>query len=315
MFRRRKIPILIACSLLALAGLFNWLTTRDDSGDEPMFQGRPLSQWLIFCSDREVRNRSKSQAAVRAIGTNAIPALIDWMHYEPFAWQIALDARIAGSSGYPEIAIKILSPFRYDQRKWGRAGIAEYGFQTLGPAGASAAPQLAAIMDRTTSPRVASHAANSLAYIGQAGVAPLAQAISNGPKLQRHCALEAVLIMNDLGTNAAPLIPPLIACSRDTNSSIASFALGGLGRLEIMPELAVPALTNALASPDWRIRANAIQVLALKFTPQARNMRPALEKLLDDPDWRVRREAAKALDQLTGQPPSEAPRNQGDSRE
>jgi hypothetical protein len=81
--RKRKYPIVAAVLALAFLALPAYLIPR--SPPEPTFKGKPLRFWL----DQLVRSRmsgvpavldtdktGEAQAAIRAIGTNAIPTLL-----------------------------------------------------------------------------------------------------------------------------------------------------------------------------------------------------------------------------------------------
>jgi HEAT repeat protein len=60
---------------------------------------------------------------------------------------------------------------------------------------------------------------------------------------------------------------------------------------------AVPALLEALHSPDPEVRAKAANVLG-RMGPDARDSVPELIRLLDDPDERVRKTVIRALGRI-----------------
>src|SRR5438067_375813 len=77
--RRSLFPLvlvtaLMACILLAGSG-------------EPRSHGHSLSYWLDHYTTRATeedrRLANQAQAAIREIGTNALPTLLAWLRYEP----------------------------------------------------------------------------------------------------------------------------------------------------------------------------------------------------------------------------------------
>src|SRR5690349_389046 len=52
---------------------------------EPVYQGKPLSEWVL--ENRLSYGMSENQeAAIRAIGTNSLPFLIKWMQSQWHPW-------------------------------------------------------------------------------------------------------------------------------------------------------------------------------------------------------------------------------------
>ena len=92
MKRRRVIFISAAVGVIVLVAMVVWPRDR-----EPEYQGKRLSYWL------EARSRLLSQMghgsfhdvdgynntldAIRQIGTNGLPCLVEWLSYEPPRWR------------------------------------------------------------------------------------------------------------------------------------------------------------------------------------------------------------------------------------
>jgi len=85
--KRRK---LVAFVLLAVVGgvvAYGLLQEKEKEKDEPKYQGRYLSEWLEeYAAARSVDlpRRAETEAAVRSIGTNALPYFLKWIANEPF---------------------------------------------------------------------------------------------------------------------------------------------------------------------------------------------------------------------------------------
>src|SRR5690349_3457600 len=87
--RRRPILIVLAASLLVAIGVVAfWPGPK-----EPEYDGKTLSEWLDLCRNYRLGNESQSQSAqiaqeaVRKIGTNGLPLLVNWMNYDMPKWK------------------------------------------------------------------------------------------------------------------------------------------------------------------------------------------------------------------------------------
>src|SRR5262245_21189458 len=85
--RKRKLFIFASLILIALALL---LISRRTS--EPIYNGRSLSDWLARYGAGP--DSDEAEDAIRAIGTNALPFLIEWIQHDPPAWRRSLYHRL-----------------------------------------------------------------------------------------------------------------------------------------------------------------------------------------------------------------------------
>lgn len=74
--KRRIFWFGLALMLLAIAG-FGWQFGRTR---EPKFEGQPLSYWLEGYLNGSAYGPAEADRAMQAIGTNAIPTLVDLLH-------------------------------------------------------------------------------------------------------------------------------------------------------------------------------------------------------------------------------------------
>jgi hypothetical protein len=79
--RKRKL-LLIGAIMITLVAGFCFFLVRNS---EPTYNGKPLSYWVQMYSrlDLGFGDEEKAAAAIRAIGTNALPFLLKWTDYEP----------------------------------------------------------------------------------------------------------------------------------------------------------------------------------------------------------------------------------------
>lgn len=278
--KRRRIQLSIAL-ILGLAGLSYCLTPSD----EPKHEGKRLSSWLRdICFTPRDQTNTAAVTAVRAIGTNAVPYLIEWV----------LEGRSNGRKLY-RVVNKLLRDtlgFRdkhVEDPAQLRFMIARLGFETLGSTASNAIPSLAALLDR---PEDGEGVAFMLTCIGPASLPAFMQALTNGSPTAR---CNAVSWVGGLGTNARPALPILLDCMKnETNRLTRLRAMLTLGQMRIEPGTVVPAFTNALEDSDPSVRVLAADGLR-QFGPAARMATDALTRALADPDPQVRQEAANAL--------------------
>jgi hypothetical protein len=104
---------------------------------EPTYRGQTLTYWLMkscFEGDKD------ATAAVRQIGTNALPSLTKWLLYEPSNMKARM---LAASEKLPRKIGNPLRDFIIGDRHWKiRPDLADYGFALLGPQAQPAAPEL-----------------------------------------------------------------------------------------------------------------------------------------------------------------------------
>ena len=131
---------------------------------------------------------------------------------------------------------------------------------TLGPAQPSRSLSTLQRELRDASPDIRARAATDLAAFDQRAVAPLTRALGDSEYKVRVSAAEALV--------------------------------------KIGPGPVVPAMVEALKSPDMPIRANAAVVLGVLGTQAQQAAVPALARALKDENARVRELAGEALDRI-----------------
>jgi hypothetical protein len=237
----KRILLLLALVLLA-AGLIRAISQKNA---DPVYNGRPLSEWLerAFPAHRgDIEDFRQATNAVLAIGTNALPALTRWVAYEP----TKLDLWVAKHSFTLANRLSNLEG-RLDQ-----ARLAVRGFSILGPAASPAAPALIRLMQNTNSPGAGANATIALAGLGPVAIPPLTNAMLNPKHPLRLYAIVAAGTMHYLGSNATPLVPILVAATRDTDPAATHLATLSLGGLALQPETSLPVLARALTNPVTR---------------------------------------------------------------
>jgi hypothetical protein len=221
------------------------------------------------------------------MGTNTIPYLLQWIQYEPPAWETKVEQ-------FSERFIR-WRPFAHHLAlAQSRADFASFAFRTLGPEAYSSIPELIRLMTNSTGRTAPFHVASALAGMGKSALPSLIPILTNSPPAARHMAFYAV---SHMGTNALPAMPILLQCLGDKQENVVAGAIAALGELRLQPDLVVPALTNFLVGSRKWPRVNAVFALE-KFGPPARPAVPHLLALLTDSDPLVRTMSTNALHEI-----------------
>jgi HEAT repeat protein len=240
--------------------------------NEPVYQGKTLTQWLkqlddgdafgISSSSRPTFTRKQTEAAeaIRAIGTNALPFLMEDIHAHPSEKAAAFKVKREIDSittwffrgrlnlgGLGEITSE-------DRVRWRAA----QGLSALGPLVKPAIPELTRLLFTNYFHSSIKEAAYALAGIGPEGVAVL----TNAPGKEEWSGMCAIWALGQhlaTGTNA---IPFLINATTSSSEGTACGAIQVLGLFHIDPEHVIPALKSALSSSNSAVRGDAARALA-----------------------------------------------------
>jgi len=278
--------LLLAGGMFAVAAVITATSPR-----EPCYHGRALSAWVESYAQEVADKRDEetdlslgavtpSEDAIRHIGTNALPYLLEWIAYESPQWSRGLDK---------------LPPWLQDNwisrsigLKATRASAALYAFAALGPEAKPAIPELARRMMEYDGGYSAGLA---LALIGgEALPALLIVQTNQNPDLRGS----AVHFISQMGSNALPAVPVLTHCLQDPAFGVAAGAAVALGELHLDPVLVVPALAASLQHSNSTVRRYAADALG-HFGHEALPAVPGLLQACNDPDERVRWMATNAL--------------------
>src|SRR5262249_38735993 len=137
-----------------------------------------------------------------------------------------------------------------------RADLAAAMLWALGPAATNSIPELCRVMDDTAKADGAVRAVGALSGLGKAGFPPLLRALSD---LSHSNRVHIVSELGEMGTNALPVVPTLITCLQEADARVARAATVALGRLQLQPEVVVPALAGGLTNSNYEIQASSAE--------------------------------------------------------
>jgi hypothetical protein len=167
MHRKGTLASQALCLLIFLAGS---LLTHAQPGDGPSYAGKPLAVWahqafLLEDIAAIADTNHEEVKAIRAIGTNAIPWLLDAMKHKPPPH--GQNGQTNRQEGDTKESLKPIDPHYYPS-------LARAGFWAIGEAGAPAVPALVSLLE--DQPYLAPSA---LAGIGAPALPALAYCITN----------------------------------------------------------------------------------------------------------------------------------------
>ena len=219
--------------------------------NEPPFQGKPLSYWLAQLDMKSARDgTNEAAAAVRSMGTNALPRLTQMLLTDVSDWEWWLREQR-------------WFPFRWG----GNERIQEQGSFGLACLREQAVPTLERLLtNHTTTPR----SAITLGRMAPVGTTVLAHGLTNN---DANVRLWCAMALSSVGTwknegqhyyqrvagTARLAVPALVTRLSDSNTAVATTAARALGNLREMPDIVPPALVSASTNSalDPVVRASA----------------------------------------------------------
>ena len=253
------------------------------------YNGRTAFEWascLEFPPDP--KSRDDARAALRAMGTNAVPLLRQQLFAkEPFMHRarVWLATRLPGQMG--RALTRNLKP--------GSAGLnrstAANGLKHLGTNAAPAVPELIRAL-HDSEPQVRVYTASALGEAGETAVLALIPLLNDPDPGVRHLTAYA---LGQIGPPALVAVPALVQRVGEKNQAIRSSSLDSLRRIG---PTAGPAILKLVQASRGQDRRNAAQAL-VAVHPRGQLTLPVLIDMACDPDAASR---AVAIETLTALP-------------
>jgi hypothetical protein len=280
---KRQAYFYLSAGGLALAGLAVCLLFPG----EPVYHGKRLSAWVADLHPLVVEARQQEAVpALRAIGTNAVPYLLELLqHREP---RLLSDLR--DFSHRTKTLLRMRADYEF---AW--VAVVEKdmqlsaAFAALGP---SAKPAFPALTNLLLRPETTSVSASALARIGPEAFAPLTHALESPHREVRAAAAGALGAMpGDLAT----ILPALRKALADSDKSVRINAVIALGQIaETKPEAVLDDLIHGLRDTSPSVKIFAADSLARL----GKGGRPAVPELVNMAEGLDRLASGKAVSAL-----------------
>ncbi|PYK97465.1 MAG: hypothetical protein DME19_16230 [Verrucomicrobia bacterium] len=280
MKRNRAIAVVALLAVLIMGTAFLALRPR-----EPVYQGKPLSEWIDRLGVGTDEQIQVAEEAVRRIGTNGLPALIRMIDSED-SWLKKKIMQLAQKQSL--LSVPLVSG-RIDQFR------AVNAFHVLGAEAKPASSDLLKLVENGPDP-VRSYALSALADVGpDARAVPTLVCCLKDHTRADYTRFKAAIALGTMRSKAEIAIPELLAALRDRNDDVRCHAAWALAQINRESNEVVPALTELLNDADSRVRNRAAVSLG-EFGTNAKAAIPALLRLLNDPQVGI--SASIALKQI-----------------
>ena len=225
------------------------LARRPHEPTEPTCGGHPLSFWLVqydsfvtvaddFPLSQEFQQKAQAREAIRKIGTNALPFLLNRINYEPPTYYKTLMDKLNRLRA-PLWLSSIANTLCGDPLgKVHGTTLAIRGFDALGTNAAAAIPDLAVMGTNYSRPLASTSATSALSYLGIRAVPTLLWARSNCPPWQLQHIKAQLVCSIAVHLDNTDAVPFLMRAVVDEDPNIRFVATNALQR--IAPEM----LTN-----------------------------------------------------------------------
>jgi HEAT repeats len=277
------IGLAVGLGLLAARLIITTLALR-----EPVYEGRRLSVWLAdLDTDKPQATRRRAAAAVRHIGTNAVPVLLEDLGARSSPMQTAV---VGWVRRHPWIKLRVATSAERRSRAY-------LACRVLAPL---AQPIIPGLIQLLKEDETAPTAGNVLLLFGADAVGPLTRALTSR---NLHIRYAAASLLGAFGSGAAPAVSALVRVLDDQDYRVRVVAALSLDEIHAAPDAVVPALIARLSDPNAIVRRTSAEVLG-RFGPEAATAIPALLRETHDSEESVRRAAVGALKQIEpGLPP------------
>jgi hypothetical protein len=256
---KKWLRITLVVLVVAIVGLVIWKSTGPD---EPVYQGRTLSSWLDHHVASTAANPPynspgwhQAEEALRQIGTNGIPTLLEMIRAHDSSWKLKL-VRLAEKQRLVRFSHRYAMPLNEE---------AEYAFRVLGTNAASAVPELVEIYQEDLSASSQRCAALALASIGSPAKAAIPALVENFTHTNDHVRFYAVSAVATIGGDPDAILPVLKSVLKDSYKSTRWNAVVGMERYGARARSVVPELHEALK--DEPIRP-AVETALWRIAPE-----------------------------------------------
>jgi hypothetical protein len=261
--------------------------------EEPSHANRSLTSWLDAMAETspETTERVAVEAAFRAMGSNAVPALLRHLQATEAPWKTWVRVRFPGAGSGWVAGSTVL---------WRRSMAAAQALRLLGD---TASQDVVDVTPLLQDPRRGLQAVVVLAGMGAPGMTALAEHARSSNAWQR---LHTALGLGRVRPAPSGAVDVLLGLAGDSDAAVRGAALRGLGHLGAGSEQAVPRLLRVLEAGSSRDREAALLALQL-YGSAASNALPALERVGNDSADALHAEAQEAVRAIRGSTEAAAP--------
>lgn len=277
--RKPLIALAVVAAVLVLAAY----VTRPR---EPVYEGKRLSEWLEQIRSEDEAEMRHGVAAIRAIGTNALPALMEMLDSRDSSLKLWIQ-RLPSKQSL--ITWKMASA---DDRKVD--GL--IGLSVLGESSRPALPKMKALFVADAPGSTWGIACAAIADCEPDVVGYFTACLTNPIPRVRHASAQRLGFMREKARTA---VPQLIVALKDDNHVVRKYAARSLGLIDNESEHVLSLLIPMLDDPDYHVRSGAAVGIG-EFGSRAQSAVEQLRLMTVDTNETVRISATTALKKIMG---------------
>ena len=200
------------CVVVALGAFIYWPEPK-----EPEYEGRKLSDW---CEAASFFDETKSAAAIRHIGTNALPFLMQWIKYRPSIF-VKWECKVTDRLGYHK-------PTEQMGSRCMRSFYAQNGFKELGSLASPAVPELTKLLFEPKESAPGYSAAHVLVSLAESEVVTMPKIYEALANENANIRLRAVQALANVHKNRDPAVKAVTSVLDDPEPEIRRWATNTL---------------------------------------------------------------------------------------
>ena len=266
MRKRLRTRIILSCLLLVVLLIVAVSSTKK----EPQYKGQSLHVWARLCWSNNTTGEQRKEAAdaIRHIGTNSFPFVMQWLRFEPQHWKDKLEY------SKPKLSQFLQRFWESNDEGDDKAGDAMSVISVLQSEAVLLAPEILRLSYDKSRDQAAYRALDALGCLGTNGLPQLEQILRDPHHKHRARAAGVIGEIIEMDPTARSAVPALVQCLGENDSILVmrvSDALAGAG---VTSDLVIQPLKKNLTSPDILIR-RAAETTLRALSPEALTNAPS----------------------------------------
>ncbi len=280
--KKLRKPLIALAVVVAVLALVAYVTRPR----EPVYEGKRLSEWVEFVKSSDTKERGLGAAAIKAMGTNALPVFMEMLDAKDSKLELWLQRLTARQNVIPW------------EMETARDEVVNglIGLEILGESARPALPKLKELFLSDAPGTTGAMASIPIAICDLDAIAFFADCLTyTNPQVRRVSAQR----LGFMRAKARPAVPQLIAALKDEDRSTRKYAARSLGFIDHESEHILGLLIPMLDDPDYHVRSGVASGIA-EFGPRAQSVVPKLTKMAQETNEVARTSATYALKQILG---------------
>ena len=282
---------LLCVAVLFYAGVLNFAACAGETA----YKGKPASFWLEDAR-ASLGITNESIVAFKAMGSNAVPFLIEILQRKPSKLSEMDDNKLYNDRLMEHVPKGVVRALPSAMRTEERREAAAFLIGVIGPDASAAIPSLMVVLnDPNEDWRISEGVQTALMAMGEKLAGQVQQFIAYLQSDDRETRRLGATLLASTGPKAKAAVPALLALATNKNESLS--VARALWNIDRRTNAALGVYTHSLQSTNEAARQLGLIYLG-EMETAARAAGPDVQKLLTDPDSGVREHAEMTLDKI-----------------